>query len=228
MLGIGNCNFIVNEEFLVSISHQLVLIMSLPFVHTARRYYWLGVQVRCLAPCLHGSILCGERKKFQAWVSRGSKSRNKVSVGEPAEGSVTHLIYLLVGLRLEGSRWITKMEHYSSFAMSGLAAHGFAILPFLSMRFPFIAQCWQIQLSTWDHLGNALKKNNSTCVIFLRIVIPCISFSNASCNIALRSFVVHYSAWLQYCQQNAASTEMSFLGAVGLMGEYLIIQICQI
>ncbi len=39
MLGIGNCNFIVNEEFLVSTSHQLMLIMSLPFVHTARRYY---------------------------------------------------------------------------------------------------------------------------------------------------------------------------------------------
>ncbi len=30
---------ILNEEFLVSTSHQLVLITSLPFVHTARRYY---------------------------------------------------------------------------------------------------------------------------------------------------------------------------------------------
>ena len=28
---------IFNEEFLVSASHQLVLITSLPFVHTARR-----------------------------------------------------------------------------------------------------------------------------------------------------------------------------------------------
>src|SRR5947209_11480380 len=28
-----------NEEFLVSASHQLALITSLPFVHTARRYY---------------------------------------------------------------------------------------------------------------------------------------------------------------------------------------------
>ncbi len=27
-----------NEEFLVSVSHQLALITSLPFVHTARRY----------------------------------------------------------------------------------------------------------------------------------------------------------------------------------------------
>ena len=32
-----------NEEFLVSASHQFVLITSLPFVHTARRSYrWSG------------------------------------------------------------------------------------------------------------------------------------------------------------------------------------------
>ena len=31
-----------NEEFLVSASHQLVLITSLPFVHTARRSYRLS------------------------------------------------------------------------------------------------------------------------------------------------------------------------------------------
>ena len=37
---------IFNEEFLVSASHQLVLIMSLPFVHTARRYYRLNGLVR--------------------------------------------------------------------------------------------------------------------------------------------------------------------------------------
>lgn len=33
---------IFNEEFLVSASHQLALITSLPFVHTARRSYRLG------------------------------------------------------------------------------------------------------------------------------------------------------------------------------------------
>ena len=37
-----------NEEFLVSVSHQLALITSLPFVHTARRYYRLNGSVR---PC---------------------------------------------------------------------------------------------------------------------------------------------------------------------------------
>ena len=37
----------LNEEFLVSVSHQLALITSLPFVHTARRSYRLGVLVKC-------------------------------------------------------------------------------------------------------------------------------------------------------------------------------------
>ena len=35
-----------NEESLVSVSHQLALITSLPFVHTARRYYRLNGSVR--------------------------------------------------------------------------------------------------------------------------------------------------------------------------------------
>ena len=30
---------VFNKEFLVSVSHQLMLITSLPFVHTARRSY---------------------------------------------------------------------------------------------------------------------------------------------------------------------------------------------
>ena len=37
---------IFNEEFLVSASHQLALITSLPFVHTARRSYRLNGLVR--------------------------------------------------------------------------------------------------------------------------------------------------------------------------------------
>jgi len=39
---------ICNEAFLVSVSHQLALITSLPFVHTARRYYRLSVPVNNL------------------------------------------------------------------------------------------------------------------------------------------------------------------------------------
>ena len=40
--------FSVNQEFPVSASHKLALITSLPFVHTARRYYRLNVLVRTL------------------------------------------------------------------------------------------------------------------------------------------------------------------------------------
>jgi len=37
---------VLNEEFLVSASHQLALITSLPFVHTARRSYRLNDPVK--------------------------------------------------------------------------------------------------------------------------------------------------------------------------------------
>ena len=39
---------VLNEEFLVSACHQHALITSLPFVHTARRYYRLNGLVRPL------------------------------------------------------------------------------------------------------------------------------------------------------------------------------------
>ena len=39
---------VLNEEFLVSASHQLALITSLPFVHTARRSYRLDDPVKML------------------------------------------------------------------------------------------------------------------------------------------------------------------------------------
>ena len=42
---------IFNEEFLVSTSHYLALIASLPFVHTARRSYRLSYPVNNLDIC---------------------------------------------------------------------------------------------------------------------------------------------------------------------------------
>jgi len=42
MTGIANCNFVLNEEFLVIASHHLAMISSLFFVHTARRFYQLN------------------------------------------------------------------------------------------------------------------------------------------------------------------------------------------
>ena len=47
----------MNEEFLVNASHQLALITSLPFVHTARRYYRLNVLVRS-TDCLQSGLFC--------------------------------------------------------------------------------------------------------------------------------------------------------------------------
>ena len=43
---------IFNEECLVSASHQLALITSLPFVHTARRSYRLNGPVKRSDRCL--------------------------------------------------------------------------------------------------------------------------------------------------------------------------------
>ena len=83
---------IFNEEFLVSASHQLALITSLPFVHTARRSYRLNDPVRP-PDCdnLDGSPSEMLREAVQTLSFRGRRSRNKVSVGEPAEGSFARI-----------------------------------------------------------------------------------------------------------------------------------------
>ena len=80
---------IFNEECLVSASHQLALITSLPFVHTARRSYRLNDPVRP-PDCgnVAGSPAVMPREAVQTLSFRGRRSRNKVSVGEPAEGSL--------------------------------------------------------------------------------------------------------------------------------------------
>jgi hypothetical protein len=81
-VGLVPANGTMNQEFLVGARHQRASITSLPFVHTARRYYRLSVPVRCL-----GDRYCVS-ERFQTRTLRGSISRNKVSVGEPAEGSL--------------------------------------------------------------------------------------------------------------------------------------------
>ena len=47
---------IMNEEFLVSVSHQLTLITSLPFVYTAHHYYRLNGLARSSNWCYHSFI----------------------------------------------------------------------------------------------------------------------------------------------------------------------------
>ena len=51
---------IFNEEFLVNASHQLALITSLPFVHTARRTYRLNGPVKT-SDC--GNVALLERRR---------------------------------------------------------------------------------------------------------------------------------------------------------------------
>ena len=86
--------FIFNEECLVNASHQLALITSLPFVHTARRSYrWMirwKLWIRHSARTFVSYWMIWEL----AWTLsfRGRRSRNKVSVGEPAEGSLAWII----------------------------------------------------------------------------------------------------------------------------------------
>ena len=90
----------MNEEFLVSVSHQLALITSLPFVHTARRYYRLNglVRPRDWRAWRWQQLPLARREPGQTWLFRGSKSRNKAVVGEPATGSLPlkHLMLFVV------------------------------------------------------------------------------------------------------------------------------------
>ena len=78
---------IFNEEFLVSAVHQTALITSLPFVHTARRSYRLSGPVS-YSDCGDPAMV-SLREVSQTLSLRGRTSRNKASVGEPAEGSFT-------------------------------------------------------------------------------------------------------------------------------------------
>ena len=60
--------FPINEEFPVSASHQLALITSLPFVHTARRYYRLNDLVRTWDGRV-GGLVFGFRLGFGALIN---------------------------------------------------------------------------------------------------------------------------------------------------------------
>ena len=105
----------LNEEFPVGASHQLASITSLPFVHTARRYYRSNDVVRSSDWHLLGSrarsveeLVC--REEDQTGSFRGSKSRNKVSVGEPAEGSLPILLPVGIIFRPTLSRSMRESE----------------------------------------------------------------------------------------------------------------------
>ena len=79
---------------------------SLSFVHTARRYYRLNDLVR-LSDRTRRSRW--PREDDQTVPFRGSKSRNKVSVGEPAEGSLPIIYYQKLWEKKE--RWLMMIRH---------------------------------------------------------------------------------------------------------------------
>lgn len=82
--------FFLNEECLVGAVHHTALITSLPFVHTARRCYrcWGDTEER-IARCKCVPTFISQ-EVHPCSTSRGSKSRNKVTVGEPAVGSLSN------------------------------------------------------------------------------------------------------------------------------------------
>jgi hypothetical protein len=92
--------FIFNEEFLVNASHQLALITSLPFVHTARRYYRLNGLVSFTDCCICGSPLM-QWEVNQTCSFRGSKSRNKVDTS----ASLLNDLSVLLSLSLARVVW---------------------------------------------------------------------------------------------------------------------------
>ena len=79
----------MNEECLVGRCHHHLPTTSMSFVHTARHFYRLGIQLSYLdtVRCLHLTV-----EISRGLISRGRTSRNKVAVGEPAAGSLSQVI----------------------------------------------------------------------------------------------------------------------------------------
>lgn len=81
----------MNEEFPVSASHELALITSLPFVHTARRYYRLNDLVR---PSDWRSWMPGPRTVVRARRPRGGVSPAGGFLAPRADGKMSKLDHL--------------------------------------------------------------------------------------------------------------------------------------
>ena len=87
--------------------------MSLPFVHTARRSYrWTSLWVWGTGTFIIFYILIVLWKLKRTVWSKGKRSRNKASVGEPADGSLRFFIYLYVYLFIYIIIWNNSSIHY--------------------------------------------------------------------------------------------------------------------
>ena len=109
---------------------------SLPFVHTARRSYRLDELVSKSEVTLVCSLsISSVFETLQTRLSRGRRSRNKVSVGEPAEGSFQQQMNLkLFNPSVSsiirgpgGSRWSCLLLQW---VVSALTPWGSFFLPF--------------------------------------------------------------------------------------------------
>ncbi len=75
------------REFLVRTSHHLVLITSLPFVHTARRFNRLDDPANYMDTVVAGALHRSAEEVCEPYHLEDEEVVTTVSLGEPADGS---------------------------------------------------------------------------------------------------------------------------------------------
>ena len=121
---------IFNEEFLVVVDHQSIAITSLPFVHTARRSYRLSNPVSIS----DRECLWQHRRTWKVKLTlllRGRRSRNKVSVGEPAEGSIIRFTQIKPSTYMRRCSHCLRVKRFGVSSLLALLGWGGSFLLFL-------------------------------------------------------------------------------------------------
>lgn len=153
---------IFNEECLVGASQQLAPITSLPFVHTARRSYRLSVPVNYSDRFVARS--CPKWEVLWTLTLRGRRSRNKVSVGEPAEGSFTRPYSLLtINLWIPSKTWVCISLHWRDLhSRSVIVSKG--IIAFFMLDILRCFQYWKpVQVSGGAQRRGSISGNSCLC-----------------------------------------------------------------
>ena len=97
VMQIDYCNLLIfNKEFQESASHQFMLITSLPFVHTSRCCYRLSDSVNNSEIDLFSFADHVFRSCSDPHHLKEREVATKLSVGEPAEGSLTRSNFMFV------------------------------------------------------------------------------------------------------------------------------------
>ena len=134
---------VFNEEFLVDVVHQTASITSLPFVHTARRSYRLNAQVSH-SDFHHAGFQFWWRKVLRTLSFRGRRSRNKVSVGEPAEGSFAQRIFYSTR-HAPYSATCFIIRNFSNSSMLQSHCNVYDVIYLLHRRMPWLEDRWRTQ-----------------------------------------------------------------------------------